>query len=343
MAEVKNTFTVFFSWQSDLPKETNSNAIRGALDSACKSLSKGTPKRKFKRDEALRGVSGSPNIIDKIIEKITGADAFIADITTIVSSGTETPCPNPNVVFELGYAVGELGWDRIILIFNEAFGVFPDDLPFDFVQNRVSRYKLEIAATSADDELKVLVQAALDAIIKRNPKRPIELRGLSAAKIKHDRDVENLSWLMSAIHLPTLDALIEELPYKITDRSLWFYEHFKGVVQNSLFNIYDPVLAQQVKNLSEAWEVAFSHDEQYNSSNSGNAHFFSSPGDMPLPSDRKAVWDAIALARKTMYSSLKSILERLHAEYIEIDIHKSNAAAWSEYISFQKDVEKKFS
>ena len=43
--------------------------------------------------------------------------------------------PNANVMLELGYAVGILGWDRVICVMNDHFGK-PDDLPFDVRHRR---------------------------------------------------------------------------------------------------------------------------------------------------------------------------------------------------------------
>jgi hypothetical protein len=141
MAATKNV-RVFYSWQTDSPKKTNLNAIRGALKAAAEKIAKTRPDLEIAPDEATRGTSGSPNIAMKILEKIQGADVFLADITTITASGAKRPCPNPNVSYELGYAVGELGWDRVILLFNKALGDFPKDLPFDIIQQRASPYKL---------------------------------------------------------------------------------------------------------------------------------------------------------------------------------------------------------
>jgi hypothetical protein len=70
-------------------------------------------------------------------------------ITYDTDPGAKRPCPNPNVGYELGYAVATLGWDRVILLFNEACGEFPKDLPFDFIQNRASPYRLEEADPKA--------------------------------------------------------------------------------------------------------------------------------------------------------------------------------------------------
>ncbi len=103
---------VFYSWQSDLPKKSNLNAIREGLAEACKRVEKAQTGIKLVPDEATRDTSGSPNIALKILEKIEASDVFVADVTTVTPPGAERPCPNPNVGYELGYAVATLGWDQ---------------------------------------------------------------------------------------------------------------------------------------------------------------------------------------------------------------------------------------
>lgn len=49
--------------------------------------------------------------------------------------------PNPNVLLELGYAVSQLGWDRIVMVMNTAFGDVTQ-LPFDLRGRRVLPYFL---------------------------------------------------------------------------------------------------------------------------------------------------------------------------------------------------------
>ena len=128
-------FTVFYSWQSDLPKETNQGVIKGAIGIASNKL-----ENEFKEidlritlDEATRDLPGSPHIPSAIFDKIASADAFICDITTInkevieaiknlqATEGRKKPqevrtVPNPNVMIELGYAIALLGWERIIRV-----------------------------------------------------------------------------------------------------------------------------------------------------------------------------------------------------------------------------------
>jgi hypothetical protein len=103
------TIRIFYSWQSDSSRKTNLNAIREGLAEACKRIENSHSGLKLVPDEATRDTSGSPNIALKIIEKIEAADIFVADVTTITAPGGKRPCPNPNVGFELGYAVASLG------------------------------------------------------------------------------------------------------------------------------------------------------------------------------------------------------------------------------------------
>ncbi|MBU2605165.1 MAG: nucleotide-binding protein [Alphaproteobacteria bacterium] len=335
----KTKIHIFYSWQSDSSKKTNLNAIRKALQLACKRLENVNPKLKLVPDEATRDTSGSPNIALKILEKIEEAAIFIADVTTVTPVGAARPCPNPNVGYELGYAVATLGWDRVILLFNDAIGQFPADLPFDFIQNRASPYTYaEADPTSKREELATFLEVAIKAVLNKNPKRPAELKGLSREKIEHDHDVENMRWLMETLHLPTLQQHVTEMPHAVSDRAIWFYEGFQGVVTNALFSLYDPVLQAAVDKLYLGWRTALSHDNEYHETPSGKMHVFTNPGDMPLAGDRQAVWDEIAAACKDIADGQSVILDRLRAGYLEINIHKTNAKAWKGYIDFEREV-----
>jgi hypothetical protein len=184
-----------------------------------------------------------------------------------------------------------------------------------------------------------LVKAAILAVIGKNPKRPAELRGIAPEKLRHDQDITNMEWLMSKIHLPTLDEHINELPQKITSRALWFWEGFRVVVASSLFNLHDPVLCGAVNKLLHGWQTALDHDEQYDSK-LGTFYVFTNPLDLPLPPKRKKIWDEIDKARFDMADALVTILKRLRESYVEIDIHKTNRQAWNEYVEFQTQLGK---
>ena len=137
--EGKKTFTVFYSWQSDRPNATNRGFINEALKRAVKALSKDIDlKVEARVDKDTQGVPGSPDIVNTILEKIAAADAFVADLT-LIDNHAPRRTPNPNVLFELGYAFRALGPDRILMVFNDAFG-HPRDLPFDLGLKRTTMY-----------------------------------------------------------------------------------------------------------------------------------------------------------------------------------------------------------
>jgi len=133
---------VFYSWQSDRPNPTNRNFIRQCLQKAVAV----TPEDErieepVRIDSDTAGVPGSPDIVAEIFRKISKADAFVADVT-FVSGKPGRRSPNPNVLVELGFAAALLGWERILLVVNEAFGK-RKDLPFDLRQRRVAAYSLK--------------------------------------------------------------------------------------------------------------------------------------------------------------------------------------------------------
>lgn len=130
----------FYSWQSDLPAPLTRNLIQDALERAAKSVARDESewiRPVIDRDTA--GLEGTPNIADSIFAKIASSDAFVADVSLVNAGTGQRPTPNPNVLIELGYAVGKLGWNRVLLVQNTAFGA-PDDLPFDLRGRRTVTY-----------------------------------------------------------------------------------------------------------------------------------------------------------------------------------------------------------
>lgn len=146
---------IFYSWQSDLPNKSNRGLISDALEKA----TKGNPLVLIDRD--TQGVPGSPDIPQTILEKIDRAQAFVADVSPIGQvvlngKGGRRTC-NPNVLIELGYAVKALGWERIILVLNQHFGV-PSDLPFDLQKKRVMPYRCDPEGERAESRNALIKQ-----------------------------------------------------------------------------------------------------------------------------------------------------------------------------------------
>lgn len=135
-------YTIFYSWQSDLPNSINRGFIQKALENTVKSIRKGgSIDVEPVVDRDTQGISGSPDIVATILEKIEKCQVFVPDVS-IINPGTKFRLsPNPNVLIELGYAIKILDWKRIIMVMNTAFGN-PKDLPFDLLKKRVLTYNM---------------------------------------------------------------------------------------------------------------------------------------------------------------------------------------------------------
>jgi len=174
-------FTVFYAWQCDSPHCDNRNFIESAIAMALKAIQMASRIQASPRlDKDTKGITGIPDIANTILEKIRACDLIVADVSFIGKSEAggkdEKPLPNPNVMIELGYALSELSWERIILVLNTTTGT-PDKLPFD-LRNR--RWPFEYVLTSATAEADRLIlkkslskqlQGAIEAIANLPPRR----------------------------------------------------------------------------------------------------------------------------------------------------------------------------
>lgn len=116
---------VFYSWQSDHKAAISSSLIRDALVDAISGLGSG-----YELDEAMRGASGTPDIAATIFAKISACSVFVPDLTVVAEYAPGRFTSNPNVLVEHGYAISEIGPERIVPVVNLHFGG-PEKLPFD--------------------------------------------------------------------------------------------------------------------------------------------------------------------------------------------------------------------
>ena len=161
--------TIFYSWQSDLPNATNRGFIQKTLEKAAAAISSDESidvEPVVDRDTA--GVAGSPDIAGTILNKIAEADVFVPDVSLITPREFARRCPNPNVLLELGFAVNALGWPRIVMVMNTAFGPL-SDLPFDLRGRRVVPYAVADAAEGKAEQrkkLEALLKVALRGVFE---------------------------------------------------------------------------------------------------------------------------------------------------------------------------------
>jgi predicted nucleotide-binding protein len=85
------------------------------------------------------------NIVESIKEKIDRCLIAIFDITNIFmirnGNGESKAYPNPNVVFEMSYALERKNNGQIILVKKKRKDFESDRAPFDFLLNRYMGYK----------------------------------------------------------------------------------------------------------------------------------------------------------------------------------------------------------
>lgn len=152
---------IFWSWQSDLRRETNHYLVRDALKDAAKSVAADLslePAERPEVDHDTKGLSGSPGIADAIEEKIQDAGLFVADVTPVHRREPDAEdkgraFPNPNVMLEYGYALGCHGHARIATVANTAFFKEEADLPFD-IRHRRGPIKFHLPDSASKDEIK---------------------------------------------------------------------------------------------------------------------------------------------------------------------------------------------
>ncbi len=191
---------VFYSWQSDLPNSTNRGFILSALEGAVTRIANDdTIEVEPVVDRDTQGVSGSPDIASTIFSKITASNIFVADVSIIAHHEGERPTPNPNVLIELGYALKSLGHEKIILVFNSAFGEI-EELPFDLRTRRLMIYK-----TSPDDANK----ASEKLVLEKNLELAIRA---SLNEISEDKNEVDVSPYFKAIenNLPNKKIIIRK-------------------------------------------------------------------------------------------------------------------------------------
>lgn len=157
---------IFYSWQSDLPNNTNRGFIQAAVQDAIEEIN--TEKNlQLVLDQDTRGECGSPDIVNTILRKIDNSDVFIADVSSIIE--TEDKCvPNSNVMFEMGYAYKSLSDKFIIMIFNEGSGDITK-LPFDLGLKRQMTYSCktdDVDKSSHRKDLQRKVKTALISILE---------------------------------------------------------------------------------------------------------------------------------------------------------------------------------
>jgi len=162
---------IFYSWQSDRPSKVNRTFIERSLKNAVKFLKKEVNTFLSPRiDSDVKGTTGAIKIADEILAKIDCCSIFVADVTPLPKpANAKRITPNPNVMFELGYAANSIGWDRVILVLNSAYAK-TEELPFDIRGRRTLSYcasEEETDLKSIRNSLQKDFESALRSILSK--------------------------------------------------------------------------------------------------------------------------------------------------------------------------------
>jgi hypothetical protein len=351
-------FVVFYSWQSDLPDETNRRLIREGLRTASSRLEEeyAADGIHVVVDEATRDVPGSPNIPQTIIDKIRVADVFVGDVTTINANRPDgqRACPNPNVMIELGYAIAQLGWGRIVMLFNKAHGSFPNDVPFDIDRHRLSDYEFTVPLIEDTEGTKKqrakrfadlkkplfdLLYDALKDILLHRPPKPTEADKLTPEARKRRRDIQTLNSILATIHVPTMDKFLYDIQIGTVSHKIFhFWETFNGVVSSNLFHFYDPTLASLVADLHDSWGGSLKFGGYFTPSATAQSYSFDAPGDIFTPQQKEA-WDKMQKVAQNTGEAFRGLLKYVRENYVEVDIEQTSKDAWLEYVEFHSENE----
>lgn len=333
-------WTIFYSWQSDLPFDTNQRGISICIKNAMVAIEEKNNSISLAYDEATRDVAGSPDIPATIFNKISNSDIFVCDITTINSSEASTrKCPNPNVLIELGYAISTLGWERIIMVFNKQFGNFTIELPFDLEKRRVTPFKItDKKDKNGKTDLSEKLVVAFETIINKNPSLPSEKKNKSAEEIMREKDVRSLSNLLACIHIQTMDFFINELPDRVVDRIFFFWHSFQSIYNTTAFHIYNSELATLVKLFQDKWGETLNHGDMYERIPNSAYYKFHMPMDIFPNEKSEKTYRLIEQESNELNIYFKQLITYIRQHFFEINLDELSNNALQLYIDHEKEL-----
>jgi len=216
------TFKIFYAWQSDRPSSGNRSFIREALDATKERLRADAEiEDRVEVDQDTQGVTGMPEIAATILAKIADCDLFVADLSFVGQSESTKneqaakSLPNPNVLVELGYAMGAIGTNRCLCVMNTKFGG-PELLPFDLRGRRFptcyeypqqGRNRREVLDEFVTKLVKFIRDQLAEGIRPPPNKRVVNLAILAELSKRMNRMNTALEQLMDVRGVPTFDDI----------------------------------------------------------------------------------------------------------------------------------------
>lgn len=322
--------SVFYSWQSDLDVGLNKGFIRAVISAAINKANghNEDASDNFTLDSDVINMTGSPDIVDVILNKINACSFFIADITPIALSNNGKYLPNPNVLFETGYAVARKGIKRTLFILNEKYGAV-ENMPFDLKTKSILTYSL---SSDDDNNKKKTVKERLAATISMHLQFSCDLseaiedndRG-NTDKVKRDRDIIKIKRFLSNVPLKVIQSHI--------DRGLEENLVHHGIINVQLnadsvcsfvtFKFYDKKLGVLISDLKNNLDESLSFASDFDYFDGVNYKF------KPYSEKNKVkYYDCL----RSLRCALTELHDYIHDSYMEIDLEEYNEISYRAYL-----------
>ncbi|MEI9921886.1 MAG: hypothetical protein WDO14_24305 [Bacteroidota bacterium] len=242
--------TIFNSWQSDVSQ--NRKGVRIALNDACNNIYSQFADVDLNVIDSSSNQVGTTHIPNAILESIAKADIFIADLTTVgVTTDGKKKLQNPNVLVELGYAVSQLGWERIVVLFNKTFGDFKD-LPFDIEKRSCLDFKIADENDKGGiGQLREDLIARLARIIEVNPDKP--KYATEIIDKPRANDIQIVKKILSWFPISSMDGFLKDGSSRFKKSMLSGYTSMEEMVTSKGYYVNDLRLKKRIVKLVETW------------------------------------------------------------------------------------------
>lgn len=332
---------IFYSWQSNLPRDINQDAIRICIKKAITSIEEENKEGvQIDLDEATRGESGSPDIPSTIFDKIRNCDIFLCDITFVDSRSNEKKVrfSNPNVLIELGYAISVLGWQRIILVFNKSYGDFQNNLPFDIDKRRINAFTInDKNDKSGKGQLKTDLIKQLELIIENKPPKNNIAFG-NIEDVHKKRDYRTLDELLEFVHIESIENFVQNMPMLFLKDIDYYYKGFSSLYRSKRTHFYDEVLGSLMSEFKERWGHFVSYEinfEQTNQTKKQDGELYLSLKEYTYRIDyRENIMSRIFDTKGSLIDAFTALLDYIRKEYPHIDITAKSDKAYAKYLEF---------
>ena len=245
---MRNQYVIFYSWMSDRPDSQNRKYIQKILKKDAKRIEKELGIT-ITIDSDSRGEDGSTSIEETILKKISNCDIFVGDITPVSPRFSifrkNKLIVNSNVMYELGYAVSTLGWNRCIMIWNSKYGNLSYS-PFDIRNHPTISFHSNKNDLSLYDVLKSKIEN-YDEYVKswRTAKeRSFDIEKYGAiTQICSERD------LVDSIDSFLTNRVYNSLEFEWWDKLIYNYGHYPDnrFVDEEIHQAYSAFLAELQK------------------------------------------------------------------------------------------------